>query len=178
MHSYSRDLRAPINVEIWCRSILQGGYQHPLSRSWQSRRQLTKSMFMYPIFITDDPNASVVIPTLPGQRRWGVNKLEGFLGPLVQKGLSSVILFGVPLNCEKVSTACEVAIIWRSNNSQRTSEERQQMMRTGLSFKLSKSFDPSSLLYTLPATSVYVNTPHTAIAASSTPTAQSTQNPP
>lgn len=82
-------------------SILQGGYQHPLSRSWQGRRQLTKSMFMYPIFITDDPDASVVISSLPGQRRWGVNQLESFLGPLVKKGLKSVILFGVPLNCEK-----------------------------------------------------------------------------
>lgn len=84
-------------------SILQGGYQHPLSRSWQGRRQLTKSMFMYPIFITDDPDASVVIPSLPGQRRWGVNQLETFLGPLVKKGLKSVIIFGVPLTCEKVS---------------------------------------------------------------------------
>ncbi|KAF9263271.1 tetrapyrrole biosynthesis, porphobilinogen synthase [Marasmius fiardii PR-910] len=82
-------------------SILQGGYQHPLSRSWQNRRQLTKSMLMYPIFITDDPEASEIIPTLPNQRRWGINKLEGFLGPLVKKGLSSVILFGVPLNCAK-----------------------------------------------------------------------------
>lgn len=59
-------------------------------------------MFMYPIFITDDPNASVEIPTLPGQRRWGVNKLEEFIGPLVKKGLESVILFGVPFNCVKV----------------------------------------------------------------------------
>lgn len=59
-------------------------------------------MLMYPIFITDDPNASVDIPSLPNQRRWGVNKLETFLGPLVQKGLKSVILFGVPLNCQKV----------------------------------------------------------------------------
>ncbi|KAF6760197.1 hypothetical protein DFP72DRAFT_883495 [Ephemerocybe angulata] len=82
-------------------SILQGGYQHPVSRSWQGRRALTKSMFMYPIFITDDPNASVLIPSLPGQHRWGVNKLVEFLGPLVKKGLSSVILFGVPLNCVK-----------------------------------------------------------------------------
>ncbi|KAG2119641.1 uncharacterized protein F5147DRAFT_665009 [Suillus discolor] len=82
-------------------SILQGGYQHPLSRSWQGRRQLTKSMFMYPIFITDDPDASVIIPSLPGQRRWGVNQLETFLSPLVKKGLKSVILFGVPLTCEK-----------------------------------------------------------------------------
>ncbi|KAJ7268840.1 hypothetical protein B0H12DRAFT_1178910 [Mycena haematopus] len=82
-------------------SILQGGYQHPLSRQWQSKRQLTKAMLMYPIFITDDPDASQLIPTLPGQSRWGVNKLEGFLGPLVKKGLQSVILFGVPMKCEK-----------------------------------------------------------------------------
>ena len=59
-------------------------------------------MLMYPIFITDDPEASVVIQSLPGQRRWGINQLEGFIGPLVKKGLRSVILFGVPLNCTKV----------------------------------------------------------------------------
>ena len=60
-------------------------------------------MLMYPIFITDDPDANVVIQSLPNQRRWGVNRLEGFIGPLVEKGLRSVILFGVPLNCMKVS---------------------------------------------------------------------------
>jgi porphobilinogen synthase len=62
-------------------------------------------MFMYPIFVTDDPEAEVVIESLPGQKRWGVNKLEGFLRPLVEKGLKSVILFGVPLAMKKVSRA-------------------------------------------------------------------------
>lgn len=60
-------------------------------------------MLMYPIFITDDLEASVVIQSLPDQRRWGVNKLKGFIGPLVKKGLKSVILFGVPIDCVKVS---------------------------------------------------------------------------
>lgn len=92
----------PISHDNTHSSILQGGYHHPTARKWQAKRQLTKSMFMYPIFITDDPDASVDIPTLPGQRRWGVNKLEGFLAPLVKKGLESVILFGVPLSCAKV----------------------------------------------------------------------------
>jgi hypothetical protein len=100
--SYNPALKKPLSL-THIRSILQGGYQHPLSRSWQSRRTLTKSMFMYPIFITDDPEASVPIPSLPGQRRWGVNKLREFLEPLVEKGLQSVILFGVPLHCVKVS---------------------------------------------------------------------------
>lgn len=58
-------------------------------------------MFMYPIFITDDPQASDEITSLPNQRRWGVNRLEEFLRPLISKGLSSVILFGVPFNMNK-----------------------------------------------------------------------------
>ena len=58
---------------------------------------------MYPIFITDDPDAEIEIKSLPGQKRWGINKLEGFLRPLVEKGLRSVILFGVPVELEKVS---------------------------------------------------------------------------
>ena len=32
---------------------------------------------MYPIFITDDPNEETPINALPGQKRWGVDKLEG-----------------------------------------------------------------------------------------------------
>jgi hypothetical protein len=33
----------------------------------------------------------------------GLNVLEGFLRPLIEKGLRSVILFGVPMKCQKVS---------------------------------------------------------------------------
>ena len=75
-------------------------------------------MLMYPIFITDEPDASVEIKSLPGQRRWGVNRLEEFLGPLVKKGLTSVILFGVPLKCQKVRpTSHRVYGITRGGNA-------------------------------------------------------------
>ncbi|BGP40698.1 Aminolevulinate dehydratase [Rhodotorula kratochvilovae] len=82
-------------------SILAGGYFHPLLRSLQAERSLTKDMLMYPIFITDEPDAVVEIKSLPGQKRWGINKLRDFLAPLVAKGLRSVILFGVPLHMQK-----------------------------------------------------------------------------
>ena len=59
-------------------------------------------MLIYPIFISDDPNAEEIISTLPEQKRWGIHKLQGFLGPLVEKGLKGVILFGVPMQMEKV----------------------------------------------------------------------------
>jgi len=82
-------------------SILQGGYHDPLLRTLQAERQLTKAMFMYPIFLTDDPTAETEIASLPGQKRWGIDKLEAFVAPLVAKGLRSVILFGVPLDAPK-----------------------------------------------------------------------------
>ncbi|RSH87249.1 Aminolevulinate dehydratase [Saitozyma podzolica] len=83
-------------------SILHGGMHHPTLRLFQNGgRNLTKSMLIYPIFISDDPDAEQEIATLPGQKRWGVNKLEGFLAPLVKKGLKGVILFGVPMEMEK-----------------------------------------------------------------------------
>lgn len=52
---------------------------------------------MYPMFISDDPEALDAIASLPGQYRIGTNKLVEFMNPLIKKGLKSVIIFGVPL---------------------------------------------------------------------------------
>ncbi|OAV91468.1 delta-aminolevulinic acid dehydratase [Puccinia triticina 1-1 BBBD Race 1] len=81
--------------------VLQGGYAHPLTRSLQAERSLTKDMLMFPLFIIDDPDAKRPIDSFPNQYQLGINVLEGFLRPLIEKGLRSVILFGVPMNCEK-----------------------------------------------------------------------------
>ena len=54
-------------------------------------------MLVYPLFLTDNPEEESLIPSLPNQHRRGLRKLISFLTPLVQKGLRSVILFGVPL---------------------------------------------------------------------------------
>ena len=83
-------------------------------------------MFMYPIFITDDPDAHVEIPSLPGQARWGVNRLEEFLGLLVKKGLQSVILFGVPLKCNKVCPPAVSPTLLSSSTSGRAGLARRR----------------------------------------------------
>ncbi|KAL8836676.1 MAG: hypothetical protein Q9176_006190 [Flavoplaca citrina] len=77
-------------------SQLHGGYSHPLARAWQADRQLTKSMLIYPLFISDSPDEETLIPSLPNQSRRSLSKLVPHLAPLVRKGLRSVILFGVP----------------------------------------------------------------------------------
>lgn len=78
-------------------SVLQGGYSHPLSREWQHERQLTKNMFIFPLFVSDDPNEVTDIAALPNIKRFGVNTLIPYVKTLVDKGLRAVILFGVPL---------------------------------------------------------------------------------
>ncbi|PVV01171.1 hypothetical protein BB560_004422 [Smittium megazygosporum] len=80
-------------------SLLHSGYHHPVQRKWFYEKAITKKDLMYPIFISDDPTAKKPIDSMPEQ--WGVDRLEEFLGPLVQKGLVSVIIFGVPENAAK-----------------------------------------------------------------------------
>ncbi|KAI7008279.1 Delta-aminolevulinic acid [Hortaea werneckii] len=95
--SYASTAATSVSISGDISSQLHGGYSHPLARAWQAERQLTKSMLIYPIFVTDNPDEMEPIPSLPGQKRMGINRVVEFLKPLVQKGLRSVILFGVPL---------------------------------------------------------------------------------
>lgn len=62
-------------------------------------------------FFREDDNAIQPIGSMPGVSRFGVNKLKEFLQPLVNKGLSSVLLFGVMENSPKVSWFPSIAFI-------------------------------------------------------------------
>ena len=95
--SYTSTQATSVSIAGDISSQLHSGYSHPLSRAWQAERQLTKSMLIYPLFITDNPDEITPIPSLPNQNRLGLNKIVPFLQPLVAQGLRSVILFGVPL---------------------------------------------------------------------------------
>ncbi|KAI9849297.1 MAG: Aminolevulinate dehydratase [Sclerophora amabilis] len=96
--SYASTTATSVSISGDISSQLHGGYNHPLARSWQAERQLTKSMLIYPLFISDQPDEESLIPSLPNQHRRGVNRIAAFIEPLVRKGLKSVILFGVPVS--------------------------------------------------------------------------------
>ncbi|WYZ41840.1 hypothetical protein EsH8_V_000735 [Colletotrichum jinshuiense] len=95
--SYASTAATSVSISGDISSQLHGGYFHPLARSWQAERQLTKSMLIYPLFISDQDDEEVLIPSLPGQYRRGINKTMAYLETLVRKGLRSVMLFGVPV---------------------------------------------------------------------------------
>lgn len=156
-------------------SILQGGYHHPLTRQWQAQRHLTKQMLMYPLFISDDPNTSSPISSLPGQRRWGINRLKSFLDPLLAKGLKSVILFGVPQS-GKVSFLSHPLL--SPSHSSRIQSVPPLMIHKAPSYRQSLKLNPSIPPSLSLATSVYANTPLMVTAEFSTSTLPSTQRSP
>ncbi|KAJ5086294.1 hypothetical protein NUU61_007601 [Penicillium alfredii] len=65
--SYTSTAATSVSIYGDISSQLHAGYSHPLSRSWQAERQLTKEMLMYPLFITDNPDEETPIPSLPNQ---------------------------------------------------------------------------------------------------------------
>ncbi|KAL6715047.1 Aminolevulinate dehydratase [Lecanora helva] len=95
--SYTSTAATSVSITGDISSQLHGGYSHPLARSWQAERQLTKSMLIYPLFISDQDDEETIIPSLPNQHRRGISKVIPHLEPLIRKGLRSVILFGVPI---------------------------------------------------------------------------------
>lgn len=87
-------------------SLLHAGYRYPLFREWQrvAGGSLTQSHLMYPLFLTDHPDDLQPIEAMPGQMRVGLNRLSDFIRPLVELGLRSVMLFGVPTRVQKVGS--------------------------------------------------------------------------
>lgn len=65
-------------------------------RDHEAEAQVSVGDLIYPVFITDPPDIQEEIGAMPGQSRWGVNRITNALGPHVEKGLSSVLIFGVP----------------------------------------------------------------------------------
>lgn len=70
-------------------------YNHPLMQKWQSPSINIVTNIIYPLFISDQDDELLEIESLPGQYHIGVHKLKQFITPLIEKGLQSVLLFGV-----------------------------------------------------------------------------------
>lgn len=53
------------------------------------------------------------IPSMPDQFRWGVHRVVEHLRPMIQRGLKTVLLFGVPSHIAKVLLLNVMLIIFR-----------------------------------------------------------------
>ena len=80
---------------------------HPLLRHWSTNStSISKSSIIYPVFVTDsDPNDIIPIQSLPNINRYGSHALVEHLKPLVESGLTSILLFPVPTKIPKSNDA-------------------------------------------------------------------------
>lgn len=77
------------------------GFHHEVLKLWASDVSLRPVDLMYPIFVADEDGLKQEIQSLPGQYRWGVDRLAELLDPLIPLGLRSVLLFGVVTKHDK-----------------------------------------------------------------------------
>eukprot|EP00731_Ephydatia_muelleri_P037532 Em0498g3a len=81
---------------------LHAGYHHEVVRAWQTQNSpLSAFSFVYPVFVSDIADLEEEVASLPGQKRYGVNKLKAALEPLVKNGLKAILIFGVPTKLQK-----------------------------------------------------------------------------
>lgn len=57
---------------------------------------IEKSDLIYPMFVMDGENKKQEVPSMPGVYQWSLDRIDEELETVVQLGLPSVLLFGVP----------------------------------------------------------------------------------
>ncbi len=58
--------------------------------------RVDKSALIYPLFFMDGTNGKEEIPSMPGQFRWTVDRMDEVLEQTLEAGVSSILLFGIP----------------------------------------------------------------------------------
>ncbi len=58
--------------------------------------RLDKSSLIYPMFVREGENIREEIPSMPGQFRYSVDRMEEKLTELLEAGVKNVMLFGIP----------------------------------------------------------------------------------
>ncbi|XP_038208546.1 delta-aminolevulinic acid dehydratase [Zerene cesonia] len=76
--------------------VLQGGYFHATLRKLQEpNTSIEPHNIMYPVFLLEDEDALQPVSSMPNVFRYGINKLIPALTELVERGLKSILIFGI-----------------------------------------------------------------------------------
>ena len=58
--------------------------------------RVDKSSLVYPMFVAEGENVKEEIPSMPGQYRYSIDRMEEKLEELMDAGVNSVMFFGIP----------------------------------------------------------------------------------
>ena len=67
-------------------------------RDMMKETRLSAKELVYPLFVTEQPDVKQVIPAMPGVYHYSLDHLHEILDEMVETGVLSCILFGIPLH--------------------------------------------------------------------------------
>lgn len=67
--------------------------------------RVDKSALIYPLFVMDGENRVEEIPSMPGQYRYTVDRVEEELDKLTEVGVRSILLFGIPEHKDEIGSS-------------------------------------------------------------------------
>ena len=67
--------------------------------------RVDKSALIYPLFVMDGENRVEEIPSMPGQYRYTVDRVEEELDKLTEAGVRSILLFGIPEHKDEIGSS-------------------------------------------------------------------------
>lgn len=79
--------------------------QNDTMRGMVRETSIHKDDLIYPLFVADGENKKNEVPSMPGVYQWSLDRLEEELQEVVDLGIPSVLLFGVPDHKDAVGTS-------------------------------------------------------------------------
>ncbi|MGI6055473.1 MAG: porphobilinogen synthase [Bilifractor sp.] len=78
--------------------------ENAVIRKMVRETRLDKSSLVYPIFVMEGEGITEEIPSMPGQYRYSIDTFLGKLRELLDHGVSSVMIFGIPDHKDEVGS--------------------------------------------------------------------------
>ncbi|MCI8301010.1 MAG: porphobilinogen synthase [Lachnospiraceae bacterium] len=78
--------------------------QNAALRKMVRETRMDKSSLIYPMFVAEGNNLKEEIPSMPGQYRYSVDRMEEKLTELCEAGVTSVMLFGIPAQKDEMGS--------------------------------------------------------------------------
>lgn len=77
---------------------------NPILRKMVRETRMDKSSLVYPMFIVEGENIKEEIPSMKGQYRYSIDRMEEKLEELMDAGVSGVMFFGIPAHKDELGS--------------------------------------------------------------------------
>lgn len=80
-----------------------------LLRSMVRETRISADTLIYPMFVQEGEHIREEIPSMPGQYRWSLDCVDELLQQIVDSGVKSVLLFGIPAQKDEIGSSAWAA---------------------------------------------------------------------